>query len=232
MANVKTSALISDISGKVGGNIFARNRSGLCVRAFAKPVNPNSALQQAVRAAVANLSNEWSQTLTTAQQTAWNLYADSVTVKNKLGEDMNLSGYNMFVRSNAILDQNGLDLVLDGPTVYELPEQDPTFAISISEATGLITVTFEDAAEWCDEDEAHMVVYMGSPQNPQRNFFAGPWKYAGKIDGDGSTPPTTGATLSAPFVPTEGQKIWAYARILRADGRMSEPFRGSCFCGA
>jgi len=232
MGQVKTSALISDITGKVGGNIFSRNRYGLSVRAFTKPVNVNSTLQQAARAAMASLVERWSSTLTAAQRTAWGLYADSVAVQNKLGETVYLTGQNMYVRTNCILVQNSLTPIDDAPTVFELPDQDPTLAVSISEATQQLSITFDNTRSWANEDGGYLFIYMGSPQNPQRNFFAGPWKYAGKVEGDGASAPTSPATISVPFAATEGQRIWVYARILRADGRLSERFRASGFCGA
>jgi hypothetical protein len=232
MGQIKTSALISDITGKVGGNVFARNRYGLSVRSFTAPVNVNSTLQQAARSAMASLVERWSSTLTSSQREAWTLYADSVAMQNKLGETMYLTGQNHFVRANAVLVQNGLTPVDDGPTTFELPEQDPSLAVAISEAAQELSITFDDTRSWCNEDGAYMFVYMGSPQNPQRNFFGGPYKYAGKIEGDSASAPTSPETVPVPFVATEGQRVWISCRICRADGRISERFRASGFCGS
>jgi len=232
MGVIKTSALVSEISGKVGGVVFARNRSGLCVRNFSKPVNVNSTLQQVARASMADLVDRWAQTLTDVQREAWKLYADSVTVQNKVGDSINLTGQNMYVRSNAILLQNGLDLIDDGPSVFELPDQDTTLTASFSEATQKVSVAFDDSKAWANEDNGYLFIYMGTPQNPQRNYFGGPWRYAGKIEGDDTTAPSSPAAIDVPFAVTQGQRIWIAARIMRADGRLSERFRASGFCGA
>lgn len=232
MGLIKTSALVSDISGKVGGNIFSRTRYGLAVRAFTKPVNVNSTLQQVARAAMAALVERWSSVLTEAQRTAWGLYGDSVTMQNKLGDSMNLTGQNMYVRSNTIRLQNGLDPIDDAPTIFDIPDHDPSLEVAYSEASQEISVTFDGSRSWANETGGHLYVFMGSPQNPQRNFFNGPWRYAGKIDGDDTTPPTSPATISCSFAAAEGQRIWIACRIQRADGRLSERFRASGFCGA
>lgn len=232
MGLVKFGGGIVGISGSIGGTVFARNRYGNYARSRTKPTNPATARQSKIRQAVADLTNAWSTTLSDAQRTAWGLYAASVSMLNRLGEPMNLSGFNHFVRSNAPLLQNDLPIVEDGPTTFELPEQDPTFAVGISEATQLLSITFDDTKAWCDLDDAFLFVYMGTPQNPQRNFFGGPWRLAGAIAGDSGTPPTSPTTIACPFAATEGQRVWVQARLALPDGRLSEPMRADGFCAA
>jgi len=197
------------------------------------PVNPNTARQVVVRAALAQLTDRWAQVLTAANRTAWDLYAASVTMKDALGQDILLTGLNHFLRSNVIAIQAGIAVVDAGPTVFELPDQDPLFAQTSSEATQTISFVFDDAAEWVDEDDAYMIKFEGKPQNPQRNFFGGPWRYIGTIDGDSASPPTTpDAETPIPYAITEGQRLWCYARIRRADGRLSQPFRDDALVSA
>lgn len=230
MANVKYGGGVVEMSGSIAGNVFARNRSGFYVRARTHPINPNTSNQQAVRGILTYLSARWSGTLTAAQRTAWNLYASSVAMKNKLGEVIYLSGYNHYLRSDCPRLQAGLPVVDAGPTIFELPEKDPTIVDTISEAAQQHSLAFDDALEWIDEDDAALLVLEGSPQNAQRNFFAGPYKYVSFIEGDSVTPPTTPDTFATEHVVVEGQRIWIQCRISRADGRLSEPFRADTFC--
>lgn len=225
MALVKYGGGILAMSGSIGGNTFARNRYGSYIRARTKPVNPNTPGQQSVRAAIAWLVEHWSQTLDADQRAAWGHYADNLNMLNKLGEVMRLSGFNHFVRSNAIRKRNGDTVVLDGPSIFEIPEHDPTFAFTLSAATQELSVTFDNTAGWASEAGGHLYVFVGTPQNPQRNFFAGPWKFGDVIDGDEITPPTSPATIVSPWVVYEGQRVWIYGRISRLDGRLSNPFR-------
>lgn len=232
MALVKFGGGVVQMAGSIGGNTFARNRGGNYVRARTKPINPNTALQVAVRAALTFLTARWGQTLTAAQRTAWGLYAASVIMQNRLGESINLSGFNHYIRSNSILKVQGITLIDDGPTIFEIPEADPTFAAVGIEAGQTISVVFDDTQAWANEDEAYLFVFQGQPQNAQRNFFDGPWRFMNSIAGDGTTAPTSPVVMPTVFAIAEGQRQTVYGRIARADGRLSQPFRADAFTGA
>lgn len=232
MALAKMGGGIIQLSGSIAGNVFARNRYGNYVRPRTKPVNPQSSFQEAVRNAMSYLVEYWHSTLTAAQRTAWETFAQAIAMQNKLGETIYLTGFNHFVRANIELVRQAMTLVADGPTVLALPETDPTFAIAASEASGEISVTFDNALPWANEAEGHMFVYQGRPQIATRNFFNGPWRFMDSIEGDDVTPPTSPAAQTAPFTLVAGQKVWCYARIVRADGRITNPFTASCVVAA
>lgn len=221
MALIKYGGGVIGASGSVGGTTFARNRFGNYKRSRTKPVNPKSEGQNLIRSALAYLSQYWSANLNDEQRGGWNTYAAAVPFLNRLGEQVFLTGFNMFLRSNIIRIQANLALVLNGPTVLTLPEQDPTMDFTATASNQQLNLTFDQNLPWAEEAEGGLHVYMGQPQNPTRNFFNGPWKYAGTIQ-----EPTGGmATLMAPFTIVEGQKIWVQARIQREDGRLSGLFR-------
>jgi len=224
MALVKFGAGIVGMSGKIGGTIFARNRYGSYARAGTKPINPNSPRQVKMRGIMATLSTRWAQTLTGAQRIGWDLYGSSVSMKNRLGESTFLTGFNHYLRCNSPIGDIGNAYIDAPPTIFELPEKDPTFACSISEATQVVTITFDDTADWCDELKGMIYIIQGYPQNAQRNFFAGPWKGRTAKMGSDIAPPTSPETFASIHVVAENQKTWLQARIGRADGRISEPF--------
>lgn len=232
MALVKYGAGIIQMSGSIAGNTYARNRYGNYVRAKTKPINPNTTKQQLVRAAIAFLTARWGQDLSAAQRTAWNLYADNVNMVNKLGETIQLSGFNHYIRSNAFRAAYSKTPVDNGPTDFSVPAQDPLFSITASEGAQQITVNFDDTLDWDNETGGFLVYYQGQPQNAQRNFFGGPWNllsYTAGVDGA----PVASPVVEAAVIPiAEGQRLWVYARILRADGRISQPFRDDVFCAA
>lgn len=224
MAQVKFGGGVTEVSGSVGGNTFARNRFGFYIRPRTKPVNPNSSGQSNVREALSFLAELWHSGLTAAQRVAWGTYAAAIAMKNRLGETIYLTGFNHFIRSNAELKRHALTVVEDGPTELALPEKDPTFAVTGSAATQKLSVTFDNTLGYANEGGGYLMTYMGTPQLVTRNFFASPWRYAGKIDGNDTTPPTSPVELDPPFTLVEGQKVFMYARVVRADGRVSEPF--------
>jgi len=232
MALVKYGGGIVGISGSIAGNTHARNRFGNYIRSRTKPVNPNTAAQQSIKASMAALTTRWAQTLTAAQRTAWNLYGASVAMKNRLGETVNLTGFNHYIRSNSWLQHVGGTLVDAAPTIFELPGQDPTLAVTASEATQILSVAYDDSLAWDNEDDGFLIVYQGQPQNAQRNFFNGPWKELDNVAGATAAPVASPLAAAAVFAIAEGQRLWVYARILLADGRLSEKFRADAFCAA
>ena len=232
MSLVKFGGGIVQMSGSIAGNTFARNRYGNYVRSRTKPVNPQTTRQSFIRAGLAFLTSRWGTDLTANQRTAWNLYASSVAMKNRLGEVIYMTGFNHYIRSNMIRKQIALAIIDDGPTTFEIPAADPTFAITASEATQDISTSYDDGMDWASVTGAYMIVYGGQPQNAQRNFFAGPWKVFGVIAGVDAAPPEGPNITASPFALTEGQRLWCYARILKLDGRLSEKFRADTFCTA
>lgn len=232
MALIKFGGGVVQMAGSIGGTTFARNRSGNYARARTTPVNPNTALQVVVRAAMAWLTDRWSLGLTAVQRTAWNLYAANVVMANRLGESINLSGFNHYIRTNLIRKQLGLSIIDAGPVIFEIPASDPVLSITASAATQIITVTYDDTLNWANETEGFLFFFQGLPQNPQRNFFGGPWRSLGSVAGETGIPPPSPALPAAVYAIAAGQRQWIYARISRADGRLSAPFRADVFTGA
>jgi hypothetical protein len=230
MASIKFGAGIVGMAGKIAGTVFSRNRSGAYARGWAKPVNAKTERQMAVRALASVLGAFWAA-LTEAQRQAWNLYASGVTMVNRLGESMNLSGFNQYYRSNAARINAGLDVVDEGPVVMALSEQDPDLAITALAAANAVSVAFDNTAAWANEDDGAMLLYGGTPVNGNVQFFNGPWRYMGKIDGATATPPTSPAAMTSPFELGIGQKLFVQARTARADGRLSSMFRTSDIVG-
>lgn len=219
-------------SGSIGATVYSRNRSGAYVRARSVPVNPNTQRQVDARNRVQNLTIDFQTVLTQAQRDAWKVYADVLVWQNALGDQINLTALNHFLRSNAARLQAGLTQVDDAPTIFLLAQAEEALAVAGSEASQELSVTFDDAADWCSEDGAFQNVFMGLPQIASHEFFGGPYRFAGVILGDSASPPTSPATITAPFPIAEGQKVWVRTRIGLADGRLSELALTNFLCAA
>ena len=222
------SSIIESGSGSVGGLTLSRNRGGMYLRGRAVPTNPNSVFQQAVRSAAAQLASLWRNLLTEVQRTAWDLYAENVELPNSLGDPRNVGGLGMYVRSNVPRIASGvagLVRVDDAPIIFNLGDVGPLAIVSATAATDVISMSFTDTDEWVDEDAAALLVYTSRAANPSINYFKGPYRFAGAIEGDGTTPPTTPAPITAAFNIDVGNRVFVFARVSRADGRLSTPFR-------
>jgi hypothetical protein len=230
MALVKYGGGITQMSGSIAGNTFARNRNGNYVRARTKPVNPNSTAQIVMRQAVAYFTARWHEVLDSTMRNTWIAYANAVAFKNKLGETTYLSGFNMYIRYNTFRLQNGNSKADSCLGPQALPGKDPAYSVLAYASTNKIYVSWDADLPWTDIAASILGVYCGQPQLATRNFFAGPWKNGGPIPGN-QTPPYQ---MTAPYTLVTGQKIWTYARIATGptDGRLSEPMISSTIVAA
>lgn len=213
--------LAASASGKLGGIVFSHNRGGTYIRQRVVPTNPGTTFQTNVRNVMANLAIAWQTELTQAQRDGWEVYAQNVPVTDVIGESITLTGINMYVRSNTAVFQAGLTRVDDAPTDYTLAQAEQALAATASEATQIVSVTFDDTLAWVDLDGAAELIYIGVPQNSGIAFFKGPYRFAGVLLGSSTTPPTSPAAIAAPFPFAETNHLWIQTRILLPDGRLS-----------
>lgn len=216
-------------SGSIGGTVWSRNRFGAYIRNRSVPVNPNTDRQVAVRNAVRALTIAWEQTLTQVQRDAWDTYASNVIWTNKLGQAVNLTGLNHYIRSNTVRVMNAIAAVDAAPTIFNLATAELELAVTASEATQDLTIDGDGGADWVGEADAWQFFYMGLPQNSNIKFFGGPYRLLTATPGAG--PPPFPVVTGAAFPFAEGQRIWVRSRIARGDGRLSE-FAQVNFLGA
>ena len=110
MAKIKFSALVTDASGSVGGNIFSRNASGPYVKGFTMPHNPNTQKQQKVRSDFAVLISQW-KNLSKAQQQLWQDAAPQYPKTDSLGQSGVYTGQQLFNKLNQTLAVVGVSLI-------------------------------------------------------------------------------------------------------------------------
>lgn len=223
------STILAEASGSLAGCTFSRNRGGQYMRARVTPVNPNTTQQQFVRSLLAQLASVWSGVLTEAQRSAWETYALNVPLPDSFGDPRNVGGIGMFIRCNVPRLNAGdatLLLLPEAPTLYNLGDYTAPVIDSADAAASTLDITFTAADEWANEDLAAMLICVGRPQNPGVNYFKGPYQFAAVVLGDGTTPPTSPVTVTSPFPFAAGQRMFVYARVTRADGRLSASFRG------
>ncbi|KKL82473.1 hypothetical protein LCGC14_1984380, partial [marine sediment metagenome] len=166
------SQIFTQVSGSVGGLTFARNRAGMYTRARTVPVDPQTAQQIAVRANMATLVVRWGTTLTDAQRAVWETYAANTPVLDKFGDSVNITGQQMFLRSNLSRLQSPLLVVDDGPIVFNLGTFSPVAIVTTTPI--IVTVTFDNTDAWANEDDGTVRLAI-RPQNPGKNYFTGPY---------------------------------------------------------
>ena len=217
------SAIATQMSGSIGGMTAGHNKGGMYLRGRGMIPNPNTGRQIAVRNAVTELVQRWTQSLDDEQRAVWDTYGKNVLLTNRLGDPLQLSGQNHYVRSNTPRVQSGLPIIDDGPGLFNLGD---TGSLSITEIDlnlPAFNIAVGGGPDWAADDEGSLIVYMGLPQSAGRNFFRGPWRLVTEEGGNTQTPVTSVAIAltSLPFPISEGQRVWFYARASNQDGRLS-----------
>lgn len=216
-----SSQIISRGSGSIGGLVASHNSGGNYFRARVTPVNPNTPAQALVRGIMAMLSNRWVNVLTQVQRDAWELYAVNVPLSGPLGDTRNVGGIGMYIRGNLMKSHQGITLADDAPTIFDTGDFTPVVLDSATTSTQLCNLTFTEADDWVGEDNAMLLFHTGPAQNPGINYFTGPYRFGDTVLGNLAVPPTTPDTLGVTHAFAAGQRVFAFARVLRADGRLS-----------
>lgn len=211
----------SELSGSIGGITASHNAGGAYFRNRVIPTNPNSVQQQAIRSTVGQLTSLWNNTLTGAQRAAWDLYAANVPLLDALGEPINVSGLNMYVRSNVSRIQATFGRIDAAPGVFNLGDFTAVTVSALSEGTQAFDVNFTAGDDWVTDDGGIMVQYCSRPQNPSINYFKGPYRLCGAIVGNSGAPPASPVSTNAAFPFVLGQIVFFRFAVSRSDGRYS-----------
>lgn len=219
------SELLTAASGKLGGTVFSHNKGGPYTRSLVIPVNPATPFQEAVRLIQADLANRWVNNLTSAQRDQWDAYALAVPLPNALGDPKTIGGNAMYIRSNVSRVQAGEPRVDDGPAILDLGSYTAPTIAAPGAAAGTVDISFDNTDDWANEDDAALLIYISRGKNPTINFFKGPYRFAGVVQGDGTTPPVSPATITLPFAVVATQRVFFRFNVSRVDGRLATDFR-------
>lgn len=210
-------------SGSVGGIVYSRNAGGMYVRARAKPTNPNTEQQQAVRDAMRNAVFAWSNTLDDEQRTNWNTYAFNTPTWNRLGESTHKTGQQMFIRGAIPRLQAGQTLPVDAPSQFDLGDFTPVSVVDSDAAADSFSVGFGEEDEWSTTVGAFMFIYQSRPQNPTRVFGKGPFQLASGVNGVVTVGATSPQVVTSLFPITAGQRVFLKIMVSMPDGRLTMP---------
>ena len=99
---IKPGAIVTDIRGKVGGQVFQHSAAGLVLKNKSHIVNKSSIYQVQRRAALSRIQNEWQQ-LYDLQRMAWMKWAAYQNIQHGTFTRKYLTGQNAFTQINQYL---------------------------------------------------------------------------------------------------------------------------------
>ena len=156
MAKIKFGMMMTDARGKLGGQVFSKNRAGAYIRTKVTPTNPRSMAQTVVRANFAVFTQGWSA-LTLALIAAWNSAVSSWSTTDVFGDLKNPTGKNLYVRLNQSATLAGYPSF---ETVPEKLEMVSGIVTEVTVGTGLGLITLADVYFGND---ARVVVFATEP---------------------------------------------------------------------
>ena len=166
MAKIMLGPIAGAVSGSVGNTTFSHNRGGAYMRVRAIPTKVINTYTVGIRDIMAIASRAWGA-LTTAQQAAWNTWAQSNPITDRLGQKQVLFGNAAYVKLNARLLFAG-DTAIDIPPITAAPAPLTSMSCAVSAGGGTAAITFAptplEANEklWCE-----LAVF----DNPGQNYF-------------------------------------------------------------
>lgn len=215
MAKIKFGAMMVDASGKLGGQVFSKNRGGAYIRTKATPLNPQTTAQMSVRGIFASISSGWSG-LTEASRQSFNNLVSSYARTDIFGDLRNPSGKNLFQR----LNQN---LVISGQaqiTVCGQPQEVP-FAnlaeVTLNDALSEINVTYTG-----NTSGSKVVVWATPPLSAGTSFVKNKLRQITVFNGESGDTINVAADYIAKFGAFEdGSNIYFGVRVINANGQAS-----------
>lgn len=135
MAKIKFGMMMTDARGKLGGQVFSKNRAGAYVRTKVTPSNPRTISQMESRSILGTLSAGWNA-LTDAQRASFNNAVNAWQKTNIFGDMVKPTGKNLYTSLNKNLLQANLSPVNVAPQKMDLPALTgfvPTFDLTESE---------------------------------------------------------------------------------------------------
>lgn len=128
MALIKYGPIASEVRGSIGGTVFTRSRAGAIVKQKTKPVfNPTPRRLEHLNN-LALIRTSWIKE-SDAKRILWNTLGDNTDWTNALGETYHPSGYNLYIRQQALSLMYWGYIILDGtpPAVADIANPDVSY---------------------------------------------------------------------------------------------------------
>lgn len=213
MAVIQTGSIVSDIRGSVGSETYSRGQGGAYVRARAGPGGEPNANQLEITAAMTDLSQAWSDTLTEQQREDWQTYAKQFPKPNRWGRRTLKNGYNRFigVNFNRYVENDNI-ATASPPTAPPIGPPDFTHVAATNPDT--FSIPYPLLPTLPGTDTLWVFSYVGAEQNVGRYFYATPWTrlaFSAITVANWKANPLVETSEPAAF--TTGKKIWLRIRV-------------------
>lgn len=215
MAKIKFGMMMTDASGKLGGQVFSKNRGGSYVRTKVTPTNPQTTAQMTVRGIFASISSLWSS-ITEASRLSFNNLVGDYGTTDIFGDLHNPSGKALFQRLNQNLEISGQAQI----TVC-VPPQSVPFANILSSVAD-VSAPFFNVETGNDTTGSKIVIWATPPLSQGTTFVKNRLRQVAVVPGAGSGEVDFWPEYVAKFgEPAVGANVYVGVRIINDNGQAS-----------
>lgn len=219
MAKIKFGMMMTDARGKLGGQVFSKNRSGAYVRTKVTPVNPRTAAQQLSRSILGTLSASWSG-LTEVQRRSWNAAVDDWQRTDIFGDLRKPTGKNLFTSLNKELLQSKQSQVLLPPDKVVIPDIIINQAVYDKDKTTFAIQTAGDSTGFTFQVWATPTMTQGT------TFIDDKLRVLDYTVGSNGASLEVKQAYDEKFgIPEDGANLWVQIKLIAPNGQASVPVR-------
>lgn len=215
MAKIKFGMMMTDARGKLGGQVFSKNRGGAYVRTKVTPTNPQTTFQTAIRTTFAGFSQAWSG-LSEAVRSAWDGAVSSWSTTDVFGDLKNPTGKSLYLRLNQRAVNAGFSSFTTVPAKAEMPE-------GIVSEVSVETVAQDVQVTGLVDNAAVRVVVRATPKLSQgTSYVKNQLRVIQNFDSTNFDPATLYSAYVARFgAPVAGDNIYFGFTSVLASGQSS-----------
>lgn len=215
MAKIKFGMMMTDARGKLGGQVFSKNKAGSYVRTKVVPTNPQTGFQATARALFTSISQGWSA-LSNAQRASWNSAVGEWAKTDVFGDLKNPTGKNLYQRLNNQAQSAGLSAVTDVPAKLEMPSEIVS-AVAIAVGAGTLTLT------GANTDASTQVMLFATQVLPDGvKFVKNKLRNITNFAGDSAVPANEYTAYTGRFgAPSAGDNVYIGVKYVLSNGQAS-----------
>lgn len=222
MAKIRLGVMVGEASGSLGSTVFSHNRSGSYVRLRAVPTRSTSLAAETAKARLSAASKIWG-TLTEAQRLAWETWAQTNPITDRLGDKRILSGHGCVTQLNInILTAGGT--TIDVPPATGAPEGVSSITAAYDIGAGSFSLAYTPTPIGADNV---VYVWCAVTNSPGVSYVSNLYKLVHVSDPNAASPVATiQADIEARFgALAVGQQVFYRVQVVdSATGLVSASF--------
>lgn len=205
MAKIKWGSIVTDGRGKVGGQVYSKNKFGAYLRNKVTPVNPQTLAQTQARTRFVGFSQGW-RGLTSVQRQQWNDATINFPKTNQFGDTVYLTGAQLYQSLNNTLQVTSSSTLTAPPTPASVTA---ITAATLTAAKGTPAMSLTFAPTPVPASTSYLI-YMTNGVSPGVSFVKNLYRLVTVIAAAATSPQALLTAYAAKYgaVPAAGQVVF------------------------